>query len=450
MLDRGSLAGFGACLLGVAGSAAWAAAQDAGGVADAGEPAGVSEGGGFSEAEAVTGDWWGLRPRLASGGVVVGGEYIAEYSGVLDGGVRESGSFRNLLTIDAEFDLETIAGLEGGRLFVQYLSVNAERGGSMDAGDIQVYSNIENDRSLDVIYEAWYEQFLFGERLRLKVGKVDANSEFGFVDVAGDFSNSSAGFSPSLFVLPSYPDPAMSLNLFATLIDGASSSLSVGYGFYDGAAAVDGVATGRRGPSSFFDDDLSDDYFHIGQLDLVWEGLGSGAFFRDGRASLGGWYHTGDFARFDGGVEDGTYGVFATAEMRLFDPARRGRVKPPGVKAGGPASGPDQGVYVFGQYGWADDSVSEIGQHIAGGLVLKGPLSSRPDDRCGIYGTLAVLSGDPAAGFDRDEFSLDVYYRFQLTPAVFVQPEAQYIWNPSGDGSIDDALVLGVRVGIVF
>ncbi len=88
--------------------------------------------------ERITGGWFGLRDEIEGRGLIVGGEYVAEFSSVLDGGVNRRGSFRNQLTVDAEADLETLAGLPGGTLFVQYLSVNAESGGSLDAGDLCV------------------------------------------------------------------------------------------------------------------------------------------------------------------------------------------------------------------------------------------------------------------------------------------------------------------------
>ncbi|MEM7621961.1 MAG: carbohydrate porin, partial [Planctomycetota bacterium] len=308
----------------------------------------------------------------------------------------------------------------------------------------------------DVIYELWYEQTLLDDRIRLKVGKVDANSEFNFVDVAGDFANSSAGFSPTIFTFPSFPDSATSVSIFGTVVDTEGFDLTLGYGLYDGAAAVDGVRTGARGPSTFFSDNLSDDYFHIWQADLSWDELmSSGSLLKDGRVSVGGWYHDGDFDRFDGGAEDGTFGFYLTGEIRFFDPDR-GRpefgVPKTAAQAIGQAGGdaPQRGLYLFGQYGWSDEHVSEITQHFAGGVVWRGPWASRPDDSVGIYASLVDLSDEPAAGFDDDEIAIDAYYRVQLSPAVFVQPELQYIINPSGDASIDDALVAGLRIGVAF
>jgi porin len=410
----------------------------------------------WTEPDRLTGDWRGARTRLEKIGLSIGGQYVAELTSVATGGVDQDASFRNLLTLDAALDLDAAFDIPGGTLFIQYLSVNAEKGGSLDAGDIQIFTNIESDRSLDVIYELWYEQLLLDRRLRIKLGKIDANSEFDLVNVAGDFAHSSAGFSPTILGFPSYPDPAVSVNLFATLLRTDAAELTLGYGLYDGALGVDAVPTGSRGPSTFLSDDRSDDYVHIVQAELTWDKLRTeGAALKDGRLSLGAWRHTGDFPRFDAGTESGASGFFATAELRLFDPDRLATAhdRPPAAHPNADQldrDNPPRGLYVFAQYAWADEDVAEVAQHLGGGVVWRGPSAARPHDSLGFYASLADLSDNPAAGFEKNEIALDAYYRFQLTPAVYVQPEAQYIVNPSGDPAIDDALILGVRVGVTF
>ena len=354
------------------------------------------------------------------------------------------------MTLDVSLDLGTAFGLPGGTVFLQYLSVNPEGGGSADAGDIQVFSNIESDRHLDVIYELWYEQLLLDDRLRLKVGKVDANSEFAFVDAAGDFSNSSAGFSPTILAFPSYPDPAMSVNVFVSLVETEAWRLGAGYGVYDGALN-DGVPTGGQGPASFFSGDRSSDLFHVWQGELSWSDARAAArWFNAGRVSAGAWHHTGSFDRFDGGTESGTSGGFLTFETRVFDPLRA----PSGAATGGGpstgASASERGVYAFAQLGFSDDAVSEIAHHVAGGVVWRGPVAARPDDALGVYLSFVDLSDEPAAGFSRDEFVVDAYYRVQVSPAVFVQAELQFIAHPSGDPDVDHAMVGGVRFGVSF
>jgi len=219
----------------------------------AGAHEGADEAGGgvrpLFDRDRLTGDWWGARSRVEEAGLTIGAEAIAEFSTVFDGGIHQRGSFRGIFTLDAELDLGTVVGLEGGTVFAQFLSVNAERGGSLDAGDIQGYTNIENPYSINALYELWYEQRLLEERLRVKVGKVDANTEFAFAEAAGDFANSSAGFSPTIFVFPSYPDAATSVNVFGRIVDVPGIEVSLGYGLYDGSAA-EGVRTGTNGPAS--------------------------------------------------------------------------------------------------------------------------------------------------------------------------------------------------------
>ncbi|MEM6553327.1 MAG: carbohydrate porin [Planctomycetota bacterium] len=396
----------------------------------------------FTEWDRATGDWGGLRTSLEDSGITLDGEYTLEYSEVYDGGVNTQDSFRNLLSLEIEANLETLFGLQGGTAFIQFLSASAENGGSQDAGDIQAFSNLEVDRSLDAIFELWYQQVLVDNRFRVKIGKFDVNTEFAAVGVLledspiGAFTQSTAGFAPSILGLPSYPDSATGVALFYTPLLTDDHNLTLAYGFFDGSSTVDGVPTGRRGPSTFFSDDRSDDYFHIAEAQFSWTSLGS---LPEGSLSLGAWFHTGDFPEFDGGTTDGTAGLYLTAQQRLIAP-----------------NGPEEesGLYAFAQGGWSDPDVAEIEQTYALGLVQVGTCPSRPHDQIGLYAALAVLSDEPAAGFDDDELALEAFYRLQLTPALYIQPGLHYIINPSGNPTLappaDNALVGVCRVGITF
>ena len=353
------------------------------------------------------------------------GEFVHETTSVISGGVNEKTSSRELLVIDAELDLEKPLKIPGGTLFAQFQHATAERGGTMDTGDIQAFSNLEVESSIDELYEFWYQQELFNGKLRLKVGKVDANTEFNYVNAAGGFANSSGGFSPTIFTFPTYPNPAMSVNLFWQPTD----TVTLSYGYYDGSNAVDGIETGKLGPSTFFSSDKSDDYFHILQIEKEWSELGSlGA----GRASAGIWHHTGDFATFSGGTDSGTTGFFLTFEQQLIGTTE------------------DQGYFGFAQYGWADEEVSEIAQHIAFGLVARSTGITREGDEAGIYVSYVDLSDEAGAGFSKDETAIDLYYNFSMNDSFSLQPEIQYIFNPSGSAVLDDAFVAGIRASITF
>lgn len=203
------------------------------------------EGAGFLEQETLTGSWGGLRTRLEERGITLEGTLITHTSRALEGGLEERDVTRYLFDLALTFDLAVLAGLEGATLGFDLYKTDGHNGGD-DVGALQGISNIDSiDRSQ--IAEVWYEQLLLGESLRLKLGKVDVNSEFAYADFGGEFTNPSAGISPTIGGAPTYPDPATSVNLFYA----HASGWSLGLGVYDGATLT-GDFTGPRGPSTFF------------------------------------------------------------------------------------------------------------------------------------------------------------------------------------------------------
>ncbi|MBK7405976.1 MAG: carbohydrate porin [Phycisphaerales bacterium] len=372
----------------------------------------------------ATGDWGGARTRLEELGLTLDASYTLEWSSVWDGGVANRASTRSILDANLTADLETLFGLAGGSVFVDFYSTDG-RGGSADAGDFQGFSNIETGDNIDQIAEVWYEQRLFDDRLRIKAGKIEANSEFAFVDAAGEFINSSAGFSPTIFPMPTYPDPACGLTLFVY----PTEQLYLGAGVFDGSATVDGVHTGGRGPKDFFSDDHSDDYVFLAEAGLTWNQAGAlGA----GRFALGAWHHTGDFTTFAGDPDSGSEGFYALVEQQLV-------AHEDGLRD----------LTAFAQYGWADPDVSEANHHIAAGLTCSGICAARPDDAAGLYCSHVDFSGQ--AGFaESGETALELYYLIALTPWASIKPDIQYILDPSGDPAVDDAIVATLRISVSF
>ena len=83
----------------------------------------------------------------------------------------------------------------------------------------------------------------------------------------------------------------------------------------------------------------------------------------------------------------------------------------------------------------------------AGGWVGKGVIRSRPSD--------AVVVGLSNANWSRAipdgptwESVLELGYQVMLGGNASVQPNVQYVFNPMGQGKVDDALVLGLQMSI--
>lgn len=381
----------------------------------------------------VTGDWAGGRTWLEERGLTIAAGYETHWGTVVDGGLRNVASSRHLFDVNATADFEKMFGVKGGTFFVDAY-VGTMRGGSRDVGDFQGVSNLEYGKNGGQVAEVWYEQKLLDEKLRLKLGKIDANSEFFFPTMGGYFLSSSPMLSPAHAATAAYPNPAMGAVAFWY----PSDSFYVGGGFFDGATA-DGFETGNRGLDTFFSDDDSQSWNWSGEAGVTWKNLGSQAeWWGKGRVAVSCNYHTGEWATFDGGSQDGSLSLGLIAEQRIWGPVdEAGEQK-------------DQGVYVFGQYGHGDCDVNAVEHQLGFGVVWLGPIASRSDDVVGAYVSFVDLSDEVGAGFAEDETSAEVFYQIQLTPAISLTPDLQYVWTPNGDPTIDDALVLQVRLTVDF
>lgn len=377
----------------------------------------------------VTGDWGGLRTEAEDAGLTLDVSYTWEDSSVFRGGLRRGASTRSLFDANLTLDLAPKFGIEGGSVYADFYSTDdGNPGGSQDAGDFQGISNIETADNLDQLGELWYQQELFDGHLRVKIGKIDAGEDFALAQSGADFLNYSAGYIQTIFPLPSFPDSAAGVVAFVYPIDG----VYMGAGFFDGASGVDGVNTGANGLETFLSDEQSDDWFWIGETGYSWGGGGEGA---PGRIAGGGWYHTGQFERFDGGVADGTGGFYALAEQRVWSP------DPDDAES-------ERGAWVFVEWGWANDEVSEAAGQYSAGLSVTGPLDWRPSDATGVFVSTVDLSAN--AGFAEDETAIEVFYKLQLTPFLSVTPDLQYIVHPSGDPAVNNALVGILRFVVDF
>lgn len=381
----------------------------------------------YWEWDRATGDWGGGRTWLIDHGFTFEGSYTQHWSSVWDGGLRNVASTRHVFDVNATADLDKLLGLTGATLYADaYFASN--RGGSRDVGDVQGISNIDTGLNVNQLAELWYQQMLFDGALRIKVGKIDANAEFDFLNSAGDFLSSSPGFSPTLNGFASYPAPATGVVAFFYPLD----NLYIGGGLFDGATR-DGVFTGNRGPDQFFSDDKSSSWSVVGEVGYSW---GDFAGLGNGRVGVGGHYHTGRATTFNGDSKAGASGVYAVAEQQL-------------IRRGESDDEKGLGLFVFGQFGWTEDSVSPSKFHGAGGVVLKGTFPSRDGDSTGVYVSFDDLSDSLGAPYSGDETTIEVYYKFRVTPFINITPDFIYVFNPGG-ANLEDAVVGQLRVEVLF
>jgi len=375
----------------------------------------------FQKAETYFFSWGGLRPKLANDyGLTFQPTLTFDYSKNLRGGVNTAGdSFRHLFDFRANLDMGPMFNIDGGTLSVDFQNQNGANGND-DVGSVQGINNADADGRTQVS-ELWYEQFLLDNKVRIKIGKVDANTEFAAPEHASDFLNPSFGYSPSIFPLPTYPDNALSINVFVY----PTPWLYLGYGIYDGNGKGDySPITAFTGPS---------DYFQIAEVGVKWA---IAEQTLPGRLAGGVFCDNASFETFSGRHQSGTAGAYVVAEQKIYHNNFY-------------AKDDQRGVYAFAQYGFGDEEVNPVRQHLGAGLTWCGPYAKENPDNVGIAFTRAFLSDASGAGFAHDaETAFELFYNFQARSYLSLKPDLQYIVHPGGD--LPDALVASFRVTIAF
>ena len=198
------------------------------------------------------------------------------------------------------------------------------------------------------------------------------------------------------------------------------------------------VGRGRLGPS----DDIGTHIILKNEEGLflgVEGGLTSGDPFTCNyyKIAFGGWARTTDAVSIDGRVRDDNGGIYLIGERTLHD------------------NGCGRVVGAFFQTGLARADRNQIHQYIGVGFNVLGLFSFRPDDTFGLAVAHARNGSDfreqPGnAQTERHETAIEITYRAQMPRGVVVQPNMQYVINPSMNPNIDNANVVGVRVEFPF
>jgi len=330
----------------------------------------------------------------------VSGMIINDASFVLDGGITEDFSRRTLGVLALSYTAKK------GLSFYADAQIFRGDNGSLSTGDIQAYSNIDENK-LSKLYEIWMQKEFDDLGLRIKVGQVDANSEFAFVEHGSEFLNSSMGVSPSISELPTYPLPTVSFNAFLQTSPSTTWSLGV-----------------YSDESNEFDD-----VFSIGQWNKRINQI---------NVALGAWHKTGGVSQILSeplqdvdslGSAHGYYATFGgSVNLSLFD---------------------SQNAGWFTQLAYTPARYSAITSHLGAGIQWYG-VHGEQNNVFGMGFTYAEVNKDAVVLAPSAELALEVFYRFQLNAHIALKPDIQYIINPGTNANINNALVLSLRTEVAF
>ena len=175
------------------------------------------------------------RASLAARGLNYGLNYTGEVYDVLSGGLSRGATYNGLVEAYADVDLEKMVGWKGGTLHANVYYIHGEGATTKRIGNIFAVSNIEGLETFR-LDELWFEQALFEDKLKIKLGAIAADTEFFIADTAGAFLNGTfgwAGIVASNMVQggPAYPltsmgarvqfDPTENVTVLAALFNGS-------------------------------------------------------------------------------------------------------------------------------------------------------------------------------------------------------------------------------------
>ena len=359
-------------------------------------------------------------PPVTLGASVVT-DTVADVAGGIKTGVRVLGKADMLVEVDGR-----VIGLEDATLFLNLQYVAGDGFSEELVGDTQIVSNIEASSALRPL-EAWLQvpYKAGGATGTVTAGLIDLNGIFDVQDVGRLFLNSSFGIGPDFSQSgPNGP------SIFPTTTLGAVGTFdieawSLRLGVFD-ALAGDPARTRRtviRAPGR-------QGFLLIGEVDRS-----------VGRVELqvGGWLYTerfGALAEFDAeGAPrqlNGNHGAYGQVEARL--------------------AGDEGGATLDGwvRAGIAQSRINPIGTYWGGGVTY-GDERHRlglavAHARLGDLGRAAlIVNGERPQDA---ETAIELTFSHQVTECLRVQPDLQYVIDPSFRRDIGDALALGVRVQI--
>jgi porin len=390
----------------------------------------------------LTGDWGDLRKHLEDAGVKIEAVWVGQGFRNFRGGITTGDTAASTFDFSVLMDGEKLLGWKGAKFFMDFQDHAGPDPSLNLVGDVEKFTKL-NWTPFSQVAELWYEQMLFNDKLRLKIGKVDANTEFSVIDFGLPFLSSSTQVTGTLFMFPTFPDPLPSVNLFFTPNDTFYASFGAYYAnqhdrFLDFSGAP--YAAQPTAGGTFF----------IGETGMKWKQVAG--MEGEGNLRLGFWGHNGIFQKLDEGEKRGTHGFYAVLDQTLWKPEATGAKGPSGAKDGKDSKGKKEeedprGIRMFLEYAQTPGDVSIMDHHAGGGITWTGPLSSRAWDMLGVSYQYVHLSD--AAGLPKSyESTLEGFYRCQLTPAISVMPDLQFIANPGGQYS--NALVGTLQFEVHF
>lgn len=412
----------------------------------------------YTKGDHAFGNIFGIRDAMEASGVTFFGSYEANIGANVVGGREKGEAYSDNFDFGLRFDLEKIMGWDGGSFTVQGVQRN---GTSLTNNYIGNFYQVQQNFGVQttMFYGMYFEQQFLDDRASLKIGRFATNEDFATSPIYGLYMGNAIDGNPKSLVssgaFTSYPGSTWAARFKYDTTEETSLSLGVYQnndwlyndrknGLDWSVRGDDGVMfIGQFGWNPVFNKRTVSSSAPSGGKSAKDVVTTTETVGLPGHYWIGAYYSTWETIAFDSDeLRDGKYGFYIHADQMVYQESLD----------------PKQGLTLWTAAVYhPDERVNVIPFQLNAGAVYRGLIPGREEDST-IFGASYGLFSDDYASEERKagrgtpdyELVFELGHRIQLTKFAYVMPELQWIVNPAGTGRIDDALVVGLRIGVTF
>lgn len=387
----------------------------------------------------LLGNWGGGRDKLSDIGIDASVEYKADLWAEVSGGLKRGNNYLDNTDIKLAIDGQKLFGVTGNKVFIYFLNNFGGKPNAHQVGSTQGIDNIEVTTNTFKLYEAWMEQSFWGNKLSVLLGLHDLNSEFVQTDMTANFIKSTMEIGQALIQSgkngPSiFPNTSLAGRLKYTPIDTA----------YFSAAVFDGVPENPAHPhGTHIDLSSKDGFLLIAEAGFTPKAADTDGGSTPNKFAVGAWTYSkamDDLVSVDANgnsIKRRMAGAYAISSYQFYHNKDTGH---------------DLGA--FFRAGMADGNTKQVNWDYETGLVANGWIPTRGDGELGLTLTQTHNSDKymqlVGSNYKRNEYALEFYYRDKIYRGVSVQPDVQYVINPSTNPTLKNATIVGIRLDVNF
>ena len=351
--------------------------------------------------------------------------YKADVLAVVRGGVDQDACYLHNLILTGDVDLDRIAGWPGATVHVDVMH-NAGGPPSDLAGSLLGLDNDEAAGERVRLIQAWAQQTSASGRWSLLAGFFDLSTEFDVADSAGLLLSSSFGATPEFASSgpggPSiWPSPGLAARVRLQPTEHVYLQAAV--------ANADARTIGDVGGP-----DLS-----FGQGVLI---AAEAGYTGRGKLAVGAWGYSRRQPDLRPDIRNAagrrSHGLYIVAEQPLGDTQAAGRQ-----------------VSLFLKAGLSDGDTTAFSGSVQAGALVERVFAGRPASVLSAGISHGVLTGrfrangrDAGQDIGPGETLFEIAYADQAGPHLTVQPDLQWVVRPSGDRSLRNAVIVGMRTSL--